>query len=118
MLTVINLLPYSINVNKCSDSCNNININDPYSTLCVADAVKNINARVFNLLSRTNERRHIEWHGTCKYMCRLDASVCNSKQRWNNEKCRCECRELIEKGRCDKEFIWNSGWISKRFHED
>ena len=51
-------------------------------------------------------------------MCRLDASVCNSKQRWNNEKCRCECRELIEKGRCDKEFIWNSGWISKRFHED
>ena len=22
-------------------------------------------------------------------------------------KCRCECKELIDKGRCDKGFIWN-----------
>ena len=27
---------------------------------------------------------------------------CNSKQRWNEDKCRCECKELIDKG-----FIWN-----------
>ena len=24
-----------------------------------------------------------------------------------NDKCRCECRELIDKGRCDKGFSWN-----------
>ena len=30
--------PYSIKVNKCSDSCNNIN--DPYAKLCVPDVVK------------------------------------------------------------------------------
>ena len=35
-------------------------------------------------------------------------SVCNYKQLCNNEKCRCECKELIDKGRCDKEFVWNS----------
>ena len=29
------------------------------------------------------------------------------KKRWNKDKCRCECRELIDKGRCDKGFIWN-----------
>ena len=28
-------------------------------------------------------------------------------QRWNKDKCRCECKELIEKGICDKGFIWN-----------
>ena len=39
--------------------------------------------------------------------CRLDASVCNNKQRWNEDKCRCECKELIDKGACDKRFIWN-----------
>ena len=22
--------------------------------------------------------------------------------------CRCECKELIDKGICDKEFIWNT----------
>ena len=37
-----------------------------------------------------------------------DASVCNNKQRWNEDKCKCECREkLIDKRRCDKRFIWN-----------
>ena len=34
-------------------------------------------------------------------------SICNDKQRWNNEKPRSECKELIYKGRCDKGFIWN-----------
>ena len=28
-------------------------------------------------------------------------------QRWNNEKCRYECKELIDKGVCDRRFIWN-----------
>ena len=38
---------------------------------------------------------------------RLDASVCNNKQRCNADKCRCECKELIDKGVCDKGFIRN-----------
>ena len=33
--------------------------------------------------------------------------ICNDKQRWNNEKCRCEFKELIDNGRCGKGFIWN-----------
>ena len=58
-------------------------------------------------MSRTNEKRHIEWHETCKRKCRLDASVCNNKQRQNDDKCRCECKELIDIGVYDKGFIWN-----------
>ena len=38
--------PYSIKVNKCSGSCNNIN--DPYTKLCVPDIIKNINVNVKN----------------------------------------------------------------------
>ena len=75
--------------------------------MCVPDVVKNLNVKVFNLMSRTNETRHIKWHETCKCKCRLDASVCNNKQRWNDDKCRCECKELIDKGVCDKGSIWN-----------
>ena len=60
---------YSIKVNKCSGSCNNIN--DPYEKLCVPDVVRNINIKVFHLMSRTNETRNVEWHETCKYKCRL-----------------------------------------------
>ena len=36
---------------------------------------KNLNVKVFNSMSRTNETRHIEWHETCSCKCRLDASV-------------------------------------------
>ena len=43
-------------------------------------------------MSRTNETIHIEFHETCKCKCRLDGSVCNNKQRWNDGKCRCECK--------------------------
>ena len=74
---------YSIEINKCSGSCNNIN--DPYAKLCVPDVVKNITVKVFNLMSITNETRHIEWHETCKCKCRLDASACNNKQLWNKD---------------------------------
>ena len=56
-------------------------------------------------MSRTNETRHINWHETCKFKCRLDARVCNNKQRWNDDKCRCKCKELIDKGICERGYI-------------
>ena len=40
-------------------------------------------------MSRTNEKRHIKWQDACKCKFRLDASVCNNKQRRDNDKCRC-----------------------------
>ena len=49
--------PFSIKVNKCSGNCNNIN--DPYAKVCALDTVKDLNVRVFNLISRTNETRHV-----------------------------------------------------------
>ena len=97
--------PFSIKISKCSGSCNNIN--DSYAKLCVPDLVENLNIKGFNLISRTNETRHIELQKTCKCKCRLNASVCSNKQRWNEDRCRCECKELIDKGVCDKRFIWN-----------
>ena len=69
--------------------------------------VKDSNVKVLNLMSKTNETRHIKWHEMCKCKCRLDASVCNNKQRWNDDKYRCECKELIDKGVCDKRYAWS-----------
>ena len=96
-------LSYSctVKISKCSGSCNNIN--DPYAKLCVPDVAKNINAKVFrNWWSKT-----CKMDETCKCKCRLDASVCYNKQCWNNDKCRCEDKELIDECNSDKGFIWN-----------
>ena len=39
---------FSIRISKCSGSCNNIN--DPYVKICVSDAIKDLNVKVFNLM--------------------------------------------------------------------
>ena len=99
------LYPFSVKINRCSGNCNSIN--DPYAKICVPDIVKNINVKVFNLMSRINETRSIKSHETCKCICRLNEIICNNKQRWNKDQCRCECKELIDKGVFDKGFIFN-----------
>ena len=71
--------PFSIKINKCGGNCNDIS--DPYARICIPDTVKKLNVKVFNLMSLTNETRHIKWYETCKCICRLDKIVCNSKQR-------------------------------------
>ena len=52
--------PFSLKINRCSGSCNNI-IN-PYSKLCVPGLVKKMNLRVFNLLLWKNQTTNkITW---------------------------------------------------------
>ena len=48
--------PFSIKTSKCSGSCNDIS--GPYAKICVPDVVKNLNLKVFNLMSRTNETKN------------------------------------------------------------
>ena len=67
------IVHFSIKTSKCSGTCNNIN--GPCAEICVPDVAKSLNIKVFNLMSRTNEARHIEWHETCNCKCRFDASV-------------------------------------------
>ena len=96
---------FSVKTGKCTGSYNNIN--NPYARLRVPDVVKNLNVKVFNLMSTTNETRHIKWHKTFKCKWRLDATICNNKQRWNDDKCTRDCKDLINKGVCVTGSIWN-----------
>ena len=52
------IFPFSIKTSKSSGSCNNIN--NPPEKLCVPDVIKNLNIKVFNVMPRTNETRHLE----------------------------------------------------------
>ena len=57
---------------------------------------------------RLNETRNVLWHESCKCVCRLNLSVCNNKQIWNSDNCRCDCNEdfagIIN---CTKGYMWN-----------
>ena len=48
--------PFSTKTSKCGGSCNNIN--NLYAKMWVPVVVKNLNVKVFSLMSRTNETRH------------------------------------------------------------
>ena len=69
---------YNVLVNKCSGSCNTLD--DPMAKLCVPNIIKRVNMKVYNFLMRLNETRNLLWHESCKCICRLNSSVCNSKQ--------------------------------------
>ena len=51
----------------------------PMQKICVPDVIRKLNVKVFNLMSRTNETRSIEWHETCKCKCKFGANICNTK---------------------------------------
>ena len=94
--------PYDIKVSRCSGNCNNIT--NRYAKMCVPDIIKNVTVKMFDLMTLTNKTKQVIFLESCKCICRLDPIVCNNKQRWNKNKCRCEC--LINK-KCDDDFVWN-----------
>ena len=83
--------PYKVLANKCSGSCNTLD--NPMSKICVPKIIKNVNMQVYNFLMRLNETRNVLWHESCKCVCKLSSSVCNNKQIWNDDTCRCDCNE-------------------------
>ena len=80
--------PYDIKVNRCSGNCNDIK--NPYAKVYVPDIIKNVTVKIFGLMKLTNKTKQVFFHESCKCICRLDPIVCNNKQRWNKNKCRCE----------------------------
>ena len=36
----------------------------------------------------------------------MNESVCSSKQKWNQDECRCECKDLADWGCCKIDYIW------------
>ena len=83
--------PYNVLINKCSGSCNTLD--NPMAKLCVPGIVKRVNMQVYNFWMRLNETRNVLWHESCKCVCKLYSSVCNNKQIWNTDTCRCDFNE-------------------------
>ena len=106
--------PNNMLVNKCSGSCDTLD--NPMFKICVLKIIKNVNMKVYNFLMRLNETRNVLWHESCKCVCRLNSSVCNSKQIWNSNTCRCDCNEdfsgIIN---CNKGYKWNPSTCECQF---
>ena len=105
--------PCKIRVDKCVGSCNYVD--NPYFKVCLPDIVKNVSVKVFDLMPQKNVLRNVSFHKNCKCGCLLEEKVCNNRQKWNKDKCRCECLKIEN---CGNGFLWNvvdCRYESKRF---
>ena len=103
--------PYSIKVNKCCGSCNNVN--DQYSNICVPDVVKNI----WNP-SNCEE----EWDKSCDVGEYLDYADCKCRKRLIDKLVE-ECSKNIDKELHSNELIsvtskwlWKCVWVLYNIH--
>ena len=78
--------PFIISLDECRGSCNFVD--DLYIKICVPSKTKDINVKVFNMITNKNEAKTMVNHISCDY--KYSSATCNSDQKWNNETSQCE----------------------------
>ena len=68
-------------MNRCDRSCNTEE--DPFARICVTIKIEDVNLKVFNVINWINESNTLVKHISCEF----DGRKCNSRQKWNNDKC-------------------------------
>ena len=82
--------------------CNTIN--DLSNKVCVPNEIEDLNLSLFNMITGINESKTLTKHISREWTCKFDERKCNSNQKWNNDKCWCECKKHNS---CEKCYIWN-----------
>ena len=96
----LNYYPFMISLDRCSGSCNVLS-----PKICVPKQTKDINIKVFSMITNENEAKAMAKHISCDCKCKFNNTTCNSNQRWNNKTCQCECKNYHK---CKiKDCRWN-----------
>ena len=93
--------PFAVKLDRCGGSCNTLIYVMKYA---FQTKKEDLNLSVFNMITGINESETLTKHISCECKCRFDERKCNSNQRWNNGKCRCECKKRHV---CGKDYVWN-----------
>ena len=59
------------------------------------------------MITEINESKTLTKHISWENKCRFDGRICNSNQKWNNDKCRYKCKNPKEHHACEKDYFWN-----------
>ena len=98
----LNNYPFMVSLDGCSGSCNAVD--DLSTNACVTSKTKDINYKAFHMITRRNEAKTLAKHISCDCKCKFNTATCNSTQKWNNDKCHCECKKYRA---CKKDYSWN-----------
>ena len=91
-----------INLDKCIGSCNAV---DGLSTKIYSPSkTKDIDVKVFNMITRINEDKTLIKHISCGCKCKFNSTTCNSNKKCNNDTCQRDCKKFHT---CKKDYSWN-----------
>ena len=96
--------PFAVNLNRFVGSSNTLT--DLSNRVCVPNKRGDLNLNVFNIIKGINESKTLTKHASCKCECKFYSRKCNLNQRWNIDKCLCECKNP-KKHVCKYGYIWN-----------
>ena len=83
-------------------------LNDLSNKLCIPNKTEDLHLNIyimFNMITRTNESKTLTKHMSCECKCKFDRTKCNSNKWWNNNKFRCERKNIHV---CEKDYAWKS----------
>ena len=96
--TVVDLNPvelkyysFMISLDKSSGSCNSVD--DLSTKICILIKTKDVNVKVFNMITNRKEAKIMVKHISCDCKCKC-----------NIDKCQCECKNYYT---CKKDYSWN-----------
>ena len=72
-----------------------------YRQKYVLKKTKDINVKVFNMITNKNEAKTMTKHISCDFKCKFNSTT---KQKWNNETFQCACKNYRT---CTIDYSWN-----------
>ena len=85
-----------------NDIARSCNISSP--KICVSKKAKDINVKVFNMITNKNYAKAMAKYILCDCKCKFNSTTYNSDKKWNNKTCQCECKNYRK---CKKDCSWN-----------
>ena len=64
------------------------------------------------MITGIHESKTLTKHILCDCNYKFGTSKCSSNQKWNNDKCQCECKNPKEHNVWEKNYIWNPATCS------
>ena len=66
--------------------------------ICVPNKIEDLNLSEFIMITAgINELKTFTKHISRVCKCKFDGKKCNSNKKWNNNKCRCKCKNIYMK---------------------
>ena len=87
-----NYYPFMISLDICNGSCNSA-VDDLSAKVCVPSKTRNVNVKVFNMITRINQAKTLVKYLSCDCKCRFNSTACNINQKWDDEICQCQYKK-------------------------